>query len=145
MSSCDKYKGLMMGLIDNELTPEELREVKTHLERCEECRREFEELKEMSEAIPDLTFESVYDKELDQIWKKPYSRLSKLSGLFLVIASWLMFVTYGIITMFRDSSEPKTVQIAVAAFVIGFVVLLLSVMRDRIKSYKTDPYKEVKR
>ncbi|MCD6117336.1 zf-HC2 domain-containing protein [bacterium] len=145
MSSCDKYKELMMGLIDNELNPEELREIKTHLERCDECRREYEELKEMSEEIPDLTFQSVHDKELDRIWKQPYSRLSKVSGLALVIASWVVLVGYSVFAMFRESSEPKAVQIAIAASIIGFVVLLLSVLRDRIKSYKTDPYKEVKR
>ncbi|HHD82915.1 MAG TPA: hypothetical protein ENK92_02295 [Bacteroidetes bacterium] len=145
MSSCDKYKGLMMGMIDNELTPEELREVKTHLERCDECRQEFEELKAISQQIPDLTFESVHDKDLDRMWKQPYSRLSKLSGLILVIAGWVVMLGYSIFVMFRDSTEPKMIQIAIAASITGFIILLASAVRDRIKSYKTDPYKEVKR
>ena len=145
MSSCDKYKGLMMGMIDNELTPEELREVKTHLERCDECRKEFEDLKAMSEEIPNLTFESVHDKDLNRIWKQPYSRLSKLSGLILIIAGWVVLIGYSLFIVLSDSTEPKMIQIAIVASVIGFIVLLASAVRDRIKSYKTDPYKEVKR
>ena len=35
MPDCTEYKVLMMGLMDNELTPEETAEVNQHLVRCE--------------------------------------------------------------------------------------------------------------
>jgi len=145
MRSCEEYKALMMGLMDNELTPEELREVKTHLERCRECREEYQQLKNTSALLPDLTYEPVHDKELDAVWKQPYSRISKLSGILLIIVSWFVFLGFSLYSLFTDTGEPKTIKIAIAAAVLGFGVLLVSAVRDRIATYRTDPYREVKR
>ena len=42
MPDCTDYKSLMMGLMDNELTPEENADVNQHMIRCEACRKEFD-------------------------------------------------------------------------------------------------------
>jgi anti-sigma factor RsiW len=145
MSECEKYKPLLMGLIDQELTPEESQDVNDHLRRCSGCREEYEEIRETASKINAVSFEEPQDRDLKRIWKSPYSRFVRNSGLFLVLAGWLALIFYGLIELFRDSGEPVFSRIAVAAVIIGFLVLLISVIRERMITFRTDPYKEIKR
>ena len=51
---CNKVKKMLSSLLDNEL-PEEVRvDVEHHLARCEMCRRELEELKEIKMLLTSL-------------------------------------------------------------------------------------------
>ena len=143
--ACEKYKGLLMGLIDQELTPGESSEIHDHLIKCEKCREEYEQLKESSSNIEGISFEEPQDEVLKNLWKRPYSRWIQFSGLVMVFAGWIFLVIYGLIEILRKSQEPFFSRIAVAAVFIGFLVLLFSVIRERIRTFKTDPYRGVKR
>ncbi len=145
MSGCQKYQGLLMGLLDKELTPEETVEVNDHLTRCEACRKEYEQIREASGKIETVSFIEPQDEVLEQLWKFPYSRLTRNSGLFLVLGGVLLLIIYGIFEFLGSGEEAVIPKIGVVAVLIGCVILLLSVIRERIHTYKVDPYKEVKR
>ena len=145
MSDCQKYQGLLMGLLDKELTPEETAEVNDHLTRCEACRKEYEQIREASGKIETVSFIEPRDEVLEQLWKFPYSRLTRNSGLFLVLGGVLLLIIYGIFEFLGSGEEAVIPKIGVVAVLIGCVILLLSVIRERIHTYKVDPYKEVKR
>lgn len=140
-----KYKKLLMGLIDDELTSEEISDVQKHLNRCADCRREYDQLKDTAVKIKKVSFEEPQDKVLKKLWKSPFSRFTKISGLFMVIGGWVALLIYGLIESFRQTDEPVFTKIAIAAIFIGFFVLLTTVIRERIRTFKTDPYKEVER
>lgn len=145
MNRCMKYKKLLMGLIDDELTAEEISEVQQHLTRCADCRKEYEELKSTSAKIKKISFEEPQDKVLKSLWKNPFSRFVRISGLIMVIGGWVALLVYALIETFSQGDEPVFSKIAVAAVFIGFFVLLASVIRERMKTFKSDPYKEVER
>ena len=145
MMACEKFKPLLMGLIDGELTPEESAEVNEHLIKCEACRTEYEELRETAGKIEGVSFIEPQDEVLRKLWKRPYSRLMRNSGLFLVISGWIFLIAYALVEIFRDNQEPFLPKMAVAAVIIGFFILLGFLIRERIQTYKVDPYKEVKR
>jgi len=144
MSNCEKYKTLLMGLLDGELTAEETQDVNQHLTRCQGCRDEYEALESTGKQIGKVTFVEPTEEELNRLWKAPYSRWTKNSGLFLVLIGWITLVIYAVVEALRDSQEPLFSRLAVAAVIIGFVVLLFNVIRERMVTYKIDPYKEVK-
>jgi hypothetical protein len=145
MNECLKYKKLLMGLMDNELTSEEIAEVQQHLTRCADCRKEYEQLKDTGAKIKKVSFEEPQDKILQSLWRSPFSRFARMSGLLLVIGGWLALLIYALIEIFKQGEEPVFTKVAIAAVFIGFFVLLATVIRDRLKTYKTDPYKEVER
>ncbi len=74
---CEKYKGLMMGLMDGELSGEEASEVNSHLIRCEACREEYEELQKTSNKLKDISLAEPYDAVLDRVWKSEKSFSAK--------------------------------------------------------------------
>ena len=145
MSDCEKYKGLLMGLIDGEQTPEETSEINAHLIKCADCREEYAQLRETAVKIETISFEEPSDAVLKKLWKSPYSRWTRQSALFLVFAGWLALIVYGLVEVFRRGNEPVFPKVAIAAIIFGFIILLFSVIRERIHTYKSDPYKEVRR
>ena len=145
MMACEKYKPLLMGLIDGELTSEESAEVNNHLIKCEACRTEYEALRDTAGKIHGVSFIEPQEEVLRKLWKRPYSRLMRNSGLFLVFSGWIFLVVYALFEIFRDHEEPFLPKIAVAAVIIGFFILLGFLIRERIHTYKVDLYKEVKR
>jgi len=145
MSDCTEYKSLMMGLMDNELTPEETADVNRHLMRCEACRKEFDELSRSYSKLKSVSFSGPTDDELDRIWKSPFSRFTRNMGLFMVFAGWIILIIYSLIEFFMSDTEPMLPKIAFMGIIIGFIILLYNVLSDRLRILKTDPYKEIKR
>lgn len=142
---CEKYKGLMMGLMDNELTEEEAGEVNSHLTRCEACREEYRQLQKTTTKLKDISYAEPHDEVLDRVWKSPYSRFTRNFGLFMVLGGWIVLVAYAIYEGLSSSREALLPKTAMAVVIVGFVILLVSVIWGRIKTYKSDPYKEVQR
>ena len=145
MPDCTEYRVLMMGLMDNELTPEETADANQHLIRCEACRKEFDELSRSSSKLKAVSFSGPSDDELDRIWKSPFSRFTRNAGLLIVFAGWITLIVYSLVEFFRSDTEPLLPKIAYAGIIIGFITLLYAVLSDRLRAFKTDPYKEVKR
>jgi len=134
-----------MGLIDHELTPEETHEVNSHLNRCARCREDYDQLCESSGKLGTVRFLEPQDEVLTRLWKSPYSRLTRVSGLLLVAGGYgglILFALYGMLTDGKKDLFPK---LAFGSIFFGFAILLLMVIRERVHTYKTDPYKEIKR
>lgn len=145
MPDCTVYKHLMMGLMDNELTPEETADINQHLIRCETCRKEFDDMSKSLTKLGVVSFYGSMDDELDRIWKSPFSSFTRNAGIFIVIIGWIVLILYSLYETLKADTEPVLPKIAFLGIVIGFIILLYTVISDRLKTYKTDPYKEVKR
>ncbi len=145
METCEEARDLLMGLLDQELTPDEARKVNEHLVRCADCREEYEQLRETAGKISTISFREPQDKALETLWNSPYSRFTRNAGIILVLAGWLALIVFGVYEFFGNEDEPFIPKVAAAAVFIGFVVLLASVIRERLRTYKSDPYKEIER
>jgi hypothetical protein len=145
MNNCVQFKGLLVGLLDGELTPDETRQINDHLTRCASCRDDFEKLRETTGRLGAISFHEPDDAVLAQVWKAPYSRLARNASLFLIIGGYLTLVGYGLFTLFTSGTEELPAKIGIGGIVLGFVTLLIQLIRERLKTYKTDPYKEIKR
>ena len=144
MKDHERIKPLLMGLMDNELSAEERQEVNNYLTRCSKCREEYESLRESSGKLNTISFIEPTDEVLKYLWKSPFSSLMRNSALFFIVGGYVALAGYGIYN-FLISGELTFPKIAVVAIIFGFAFLLFSVIRERIKTYKVDPYKEVVR
>ena len=145
MPDCTEYKHLMMGLMDNELTPEETAFVNRHLIGCETCRKEFDDMSRSLKKLGAVSFYGTADDELDRIWKTPFSRFTRNAGIVIVIAGWIILILYSLFETLRSGAEPALPKIAFLGIIIGLIILLYTVITDRLRVLKTDPYKEIKR
>ncbi|HJN49545.1 MAG: zf-HC2 domain-containing protein [Pseudomonadales bacterium] len=144
-SKCGHFKGLLMGLIDQELTQEESIEINDHLIRCSDCRDEYEQLRRSSDRLETMSFDEPTDELLRQMWRNPFNRLVRFGGIVMLIGGYLGLLLYGAFEFITNPDEDALPRVFIAAIAIGFVILLLQVVLERLKSYQIDPYKEVKR
>jgi len=145
MKHCENYKGLLVGLIDHELTPEETSEINTHLIRCKVCRDDYEKLRETSGRLEAVSFTEPADVVLDQVWNRPYSRLLRNAALFLVLGGYLTLLLHGLYEFLRSDQETALIRVAAASIALGVFLLLFQLIRERCKLWKIDPYKHIKR
>lgn len=145
MKNCDECKGLLVGLLDNELTPDETRELNDHLMRCAGCRAEYERLRETTGRLRALSYQEPTDAVLAQVWRSPYSRLARNTSLVMIIGGYLLLIGYALFELFTTGAKDLPVKAGLAAILIGFLTLLALLIRERVKTYASDPYKEIER
>ncbi len=145
MNNCEKYRNLLVGLLDRELNPQETTEVNEHLMRCAQCRMEYEQLRETSGKLESVTFAEPQDEILRQLWRSPFNRLSRIGGLLMVIGGYVALVAFALFEMFTGGDEGIWFKVSIAAILIGFIILLIQVIRERLKTYAKDPYREIER
>jgi len=148
--SCEHYRTLLTGYVDEELADREREQLESHLSACEACARELEELVTFKEHLAMLKFKEPSDAELERYWSRVYNRLERGVGWILVSLGSIILLSWGALEiiqeMFRDSEITLVVRIGVVSLVVGIVVLFVSVFRERLSVRKSDKYsREVER
>lgn len=133
----------MMGMMDGELTEDESIRMNNHLIRCSSCREELEQIKVTSSKLDNINIKEPEKGIVDKSWKSPYSKLTKNFGILLVIAGWLIMMMYGAYEFIVTKDAESIPKYAFVIILVGIAILFLTVLRDRIRSYRNDPYKEV--
>lgn len=72
-----------------------------------------------------------------------FERTASGIGWILVVGAVFVLAGYAGYEFLLADVEPPMVKWAVGALYLGFAVLLLSVLRQRLKARKTDRYKDV--
>lgn len=145
MNNYEPFKGLLVGLLDGELTPDETRQVNERLTRCAACRAEYEQLRETAGKLAAISFQEPGDAVLAQMWKSPFSRLARNTSLFLIIGGYASLIGYGLFEILTSGKKELPAKMGLAAIVLGFLILLVQLIRERVRTYKTDPYKGIER
>jgi hypothetical protein len=78
------------------------------------------------------------------VWESVNKRIARPTGWVFLVAGVLMYAGYAVYTFLQ---EPMNLfeRLMIGFVVIGFVILLASVAWERIREYRTDPYKGVQR
>jgi anti-sigma factor RsiW len=145
MNNCEPHKPLLAGLLDNELTPDETRAINEHLTRCATCRRDYEQLRETSGKLAAITFDEPDDAIVAQVWRSPFSRATHIAAWLLIGGGYLVLAAIALHEFLTTGGEELAPRTALAAIVLGFLILLVQVVRQRCKTYQTDPYREIER
>ncbi len=141
----EEYKALMMGMMDNELSNEELIRLNDHMSRCASCREEFEQLKKTSSKLDGIDIKKPDEEIVEKAWRSPYSKLTKNFGILLIVAGWLVMILYGAYEFIVTKETASIPKYASVIILVGILILFIAVLRDRIRSYGNDPYKEVEK
>lgn len=98
MTDCEKYMELMSAMLDGELSDEQEAELRTHIDKCEDCRRVYNAFKGISGALneelvtpPEMLAKGVMFKINNQ--KKTNKRF--VFGKFTALAACLALVLFG--------------------------------------------------
>ena len=147
--TCNNYKDLMMGYLDDELSDEQRIKFKEHLTDCSDCRQELEEFKKLKAITDDVTLMQPEDKIWQQYWGNIYNRLERGVGWILFGISAILLLIYGGFKMIEDIVNDSTIGLGLKAGLIvliaGLAILFVSVARERLHFWSKDRYKDVRR
>ncbi len=137
-------EALLTGYLDRELTQEDAQWVRLHLETCAECSRTMQDLTRVRETTVMTEFDVPDDGQWNEAPRGAPSRWIRNLG-WLLAALWAVLFVFLII---RDTVLEED-DVLRAIIGVGFwavpILIFLSVLIDRIKTRKTDPYREVKK
>ena len=150
---CEAIEPLLSGFLDDELSQSESQRVALHLKHCEKCSALLTELETVHTDLKETLHEqSGYTaaeiEQLDKLLNDKPSRWLGTTARLLVILGALVVGGYAIwelgLALWQDTSQPVWLRASIAALYLGFAGLFVMVLRQRIKSLKTDKYRKVK-
>ncbi len=143
--ACGRFKELMMASLDGEIGVEDRAELESHLAECADCKREFDELSELSELVGEIELTKPSQEDMMKYWPSVYAKIERGAGWGLVVIGALIWVAYGTFLFITDPTIGSMTKFLIALPVVGVLMLLISVVRERINVSKTERYKEVER
>ena len=145
--NCEDTETLLSGYLDGELTQGDRQRVEVIMEDCKDCAQTFEDMKKLRGEIGGIEYEHMTEAERLKAAKDPVAEAGASIGQILVIGGFIIFygslIYFALKGMLADPDTPLFMKIGLPAILIGMGILFTSVIIDRIKASKTDPYNDV--
>ena len=145
----ERAQALMMAALDGEITPDGQRELDRLVATSAEFGAEWRRLVRGKEVTDAMTLHDMPQDVWDGYWTSVYRRTERglawiliSAGAIVLAAYWLWHVAGALMA---DTGMPPTIRFAVVALALGAVILLVSVVRERLFMHRRDPYKEIVR
>lgn len=132
----------LMRYLDGEMTPEERIQVESALARSTELQRELALFRALKTEIQGLSFHPATYRT--SVWDRVNTHVNRPMGWILLLGGLAAWMTYGVY-VFATSSVPPWEKLWTGAIAIGILMLLASVIWERLRDWETDPYKDVHR
>lgn len=146
-SERERFEALLMKAVDGEISQQEQAEFDTFIEQYPECKQEWRELHNLKEVTSAMKFKSPGAEVWDTYWQRVYNRLERGIAWILISLGCVILLTYGGFkaaeAIIGDPHLELIVKIGLFLAIGGGFLLVVSVVRERLFSYKHDPYKEV--
>jgi anti-sigma factor RsiW len=137
----EEFEVLMCGYLDGELDPQQRQRFELMLHEDPARREELAAMKQLCVGatavyagvrLPD----AAWDDFLDNV----YNRMERRAGWILLLFGLVGLAFFGTMEFVFEPWGPALLKVALAAPVIGIVVLFISVLRHRMHAIKTDRY-----
>jgi predicted anti-sigma-YlaC factor YlaD len=137
-------ESLISGYLDGELTQAAEQKVRIHLEDCVQCRTLLEDLRTIREAAMSTEFSKPDDTQWDERPRGGASLVARGAGWILAIV-WAVVVGAYALWEFVTTPASPIERLLVVGGLTALALLFVSVLLDRIRTARTDPYREVEK
>lgn len=135
---------LISGYLDGELTQGDEQRVRIHLEDCTDCRKVADAMRKLKEATMASEFQVPEDTQWDEKPRGSISGFLSKFGWIIAIAWVIAIIGFGIWQV-ATGAENLLEALLVFGLWLGFGLVFLSVLIDRLKTFKTDPYRRIEK
>jgi hypothetical protein len=147
--SSDSYELKIMAFIDGELPQEEMIEIKRMIDSDKIYREKYNELLKITEVTRAMQLKKLPDMYWDEYWQHIYNRLERGISWILISIGSIIILSFALWNFIRnllvDQQLNPIFKIGILLLLIGLVILLISIVREKIMVKKVDKYKEVER
>lgn len=122
---------------------------KNLLTKDSQLKEEYEEQKRIKEVLSNMSLKNPSNEVWDNYWKNYHNKVERsIAWIFISIGVMVLFA-FGVVeavdNFFEDTNSPPIINFAVSVTVIGGVILIISVFREKFFVYRRDKYKEIQR
>ena len=139
----------MMAALDGELADGERAELDRLLAGDPSLREQWDRLRKVKEATGTLAYAKPPDAVWDRYNEAVFNRMERWLSWILLAAGSGVLLLYGLWQLvgyvWDAAALPPLLKWAVFGILAGFALLTVSVARQRVFTYKRDPYRKVKR
>lgn len=132
----------LMRYMDDELSPAERERIEAHLAGCTECGRELAIFRGLQDRMAELSFAPL--AEGASVWDRVNRRIARPLGWAFLIVGVVAWATHALYSYVTSPAELWT-KLGGSAVLIGLALLFFGVARDRLREWRTDPYREIER
>ena len=144
----ERFIYLIEKYFDNELNIDEKTELNSLIQN-EDLKNEFEEQKRVKEVLSKMKLKNPSVEVWDKYWVGVYNKLERGIAWLAVSVGFLILIIYGSIEVVEKflahTQTPGILKFGISALVIGGLILLFSVLREKFFTHTRDKYKEVQR
>ncbi len=144
----ERCKQLLMALIDGEITAEEHQELERLLRQFPEFREELANFQELKEVTRAMKLKSPDPEVWQTYWQNVYNRIERGLAWLIFTVGAAILIAYGlmkvVMEIWNDPDLPAIVKYGLYGVILGLVLLLISVLREKLYLRKHERYKEVK-
>ena len=145
----ERWKQLLAGYVDNELTPVEKLEFERELSTNAELQRELKEFNRLKMVTSQMKYADLPDEVWEAYWQSVYRKIERGAGWALASVGAIILLVFGVFEVFSklyaDPTTPVWLKIGLSLGSIGVIILLVSVFRERFFAYKRERYTEVEK
>jgi anti-sigma factor RsiW len=132
-----------MRYLDGEMSGDERIDFERHIGSCGECRAQMREMAALERLTGMLTIRDPMDDFWQRYWKGIFRRLERKTGWILFIAGAVMIAGWQLYHLITHFGRITFGKVALAVFAAGALILLVSVIRERVHQYRTDRYRDI--
>jgi hypothetical protein len=145
----EKDAPLLSAYVDGELDAEQVARVEAHLAENQESRSEVDRLRRLKEVTGSMRLVEAPDEEWEIFWDNIYNRTERSLGWFALTLGAVIVGGFGLYefakSLFETDALPWFVRAGIFTLCGGLLLLLVSVIRERIYVRRRSRYDKVKR
>ncbi len=145
----EKFIMLIEKHFSNELSVEEKKEFEQLLNSNKQLQAEFEEQKRIKEVLNRMKLKNPSREVWDGYWLGIYNRIERGFAWIIISIGAIIFFGYAsyefVDAFLKDTQAPLLAKIGMGFLVFGGFILLFSIIREKLFTYKRDKYKEIQR
>ena len=146
---CEEIKPHLMAYLDGEIKHQKKTEIEKHLSECESCRKEYQSFVKLKEVTDKMKLADLSDQLWAGYWKGIYRRIERGAGWIFLSIGAIILLSFGVYQFFKefftDPSISLIVKVGVSTLSLGIIILLVSIIRERLFLFKTERYREVEK
>ena len=146
----EEIQQLMMKRVDGVASPEEERAIAEAIEGNEKWESELRAFKKIKEVTEGMQFKELPDSYWEGYWNGVYRRTERMFAWILMSVGLIIllgfFAYIGLSHFYADPGVSLIVKIGVSMAALGGIVMIVSIMRERVFARRHERYeKEVER
>ncbi len=143
-SQPDKNFELLSGYLDGELTQQEAQKVMLWLENDNEYKKLHDELLSMRQEVQSLSLQENELDHLDKLIKEPIAKTSRILGFILICSSATILIGFLLFFILTNPAISLAIKIGIGLMGTGSLLLLISVLRQKMLNTSNEKYNRLK-